>query len=250
MSSNLMPECSSCGERNEATMMFCISCGQSLRGGAKSTRVSAMMPAFDAAHPPTGATKVPVTCGMCGRTDALNGVFCVYCGQRTAGPSQRQGVSGSGEQVAMTGTPMRPMDYSSAVNIPASVQRRQTSTFSWPLVLVGCALGAAVGVGGAFLAAKMGMERTFVQDHWPKQGLVVYTDLPGASVLLESSRENGFVVGRTGPAGALACADIDPGGYTVSLTSKKGEVLHQSVDVSAGKASAIGYPDPIVLSTR
>lgn len=253
MSSQLTPECSSCGQRNESAMHFCIFCGQSLRGGAKSTRVSSLLPALDPtanqARQATGAAKVPITCGQCGRTDPLNGVFCVLCGARTAGPAPGPTVSATSDQMALSTPPPRSTDFTHT-SMSQSIPRRSQSQVSMPLTLVGCVLGAAIGVGGAFLAGKLGLEETLVQNLWPAQGLVVYTDLPAGEFLLANNKQTGFVVGRTGPGGAAACADLEAGGYKLTLFSKKGEEVNQLVNIQTGKASSVGYPTPINLSAR
>ncbi len=247
------PKCPSCGENNEGDMQFCIFCGSSLirepskleelhhsqqPGPHQSSIIT--VPSFPSAS--------ALVCTVCHRTDPLHGQYCVFCGGRTASTGGTDSSQLNSRSHLMTDRP--PMTSSGEFPYAHVVhQSRQSPAGSSKMgtilvTMLAAVLGSALGFGSLFLLK--GMVEPKIQERLRTgDGLLLYTSLPGSSVMLENYDEKSLYAGITGKNGGLTIDSILPGSYRISVTDSGGHVVRKNTAVASGQLTTLGYPDPL-----
>ena len=242
-------KCPTCGEHNDGKMQFCIFCGGNLvvppqkhEEIAQSSIVT--VPSFPAAS--------ALVCTVCHRTDPLQGQFCVFCGGRTSSQATSFEPSRQLPGLARTHQPGdRGHQHVSGEFSYAHVERSRPGTAGGAkqaaalvfAILLGAALGGGTGVG-AIYACKDQLAPAILNSLWTGEGLLLYSTMPGANVIVGHHDEKSLYAGMTGKTGVLSIDNIHPGPYRVSVADGS-HVIWKNPLVEAGKVTVVGYPEPL-----
>jgi hypothetical protein len=179
--------CPSCKQQNDTDMAFCIFCGSTLKPGSISGR-----------KPDIAGD----SCQACGKSDPLNAKFCVFCGAQITHPMP---------EVVEAPTRDRAGDGNPSVSIVTKAVPAKSRVAAAPIILLvlGSALGAAVGVGGAW-ATKTAPP---AKPTRPMTGITILTSKPHSDVCLEGDDKERFVLGFTGADGNFYFSRPDQNGY-------------------------------------
>lgn len=244
-SANTTTNCPACKKPNDGAMHFCIFCGTVLNA-AKAKRADQ-------------------TCVSCGRFDELNVTFCIHCGANTS-----QGVSRDSIEIGnvreIKHTPMmasRPQVPAQSVTrnrvkaVKAQVAKdrmraqqvppkKPAKTVAW------VAAGALTGIVLAAISYQYGALVQAARFCLPAQGLAIYTEDPGMTVLIENSKGKDFTIGETGQTGTLAINDLVPGkGYKLRMEGHGFETVYfPPFSIDANNVSVLGYPKKVALPPR
>lgn len=249
-------KCPSCGEHNDGEMQFCIFCGSSLMPQQQQK-----IEELHQSHQPQSQSMVTIpnipaasalVCSVCHRSDPLHGQYCVFCGGRTVSaveqPAIPQGlvttrpsqmlntspVSGSGE-----------FPYTHVVQHSKPQSKSGSGSMAGTLVaaVLATVVGGGLGFGGMFLA-KDALEPSLVQKLWPGEGLLLYTTVPDATVLVENFDQKSLYAGIASKNGTFTIASMPPGSYQAQVLDGS-RAYKRRVVVENGKAAVIGYPSKV-----
>ena len=232
-------ECPSCQRRNDADMSFCLYCGASMKGDDQRASVS-------------GAPAVQVegrTCPNCQKTDKLNVKFCVFCGSDMVVPGSEEPDSTAFRkfswELQRLGSIEEIEEKAAQAAAPALKQRSAPRTMMVTLVLA--LVGLALGALSAVALGRDGITMLFQRMHWPREGLVIYSTPPNATVLIEDSNRQNFISAKTGADGSLSLPDLAGGDYTVFLSAPGHLTIRQPVPVKDHCTTVLGFPKRLAL---
>lgn len=246
-SANATINCPACKKPNDGGMNFCIFCGTVIN---QST-----------------AKRADRTCVSCGRFDELNVNFCIHCGANTS-----QAVTHDSIEMGQLSSP-RETKHTPVMQTrpPAaqSVTRNRVKAVSAQVAqdrmrakkdpakrpvnnLVFVAAGSVIGLALAALSFQSGLLVQAARFCLPSQGLAIYTEVPGMTVLIEGPKGKDFTLGETGQSGTLAINDLTPGnGYHLRMEGRGFETVYfPPFSIYANNVSVLGYPKKVALPPR
>lgn len=242
---NTTTNCPACKKQNDGSMHFCIFCGTVLN--------------------PAKAKRADRTCVSCGRFDELNDSFCIHCGANTSQGVSRDSIEISNLRDAKH-TPVmsttRPPAVQSvtrnrvkAVSAQVAQDRiraqEKSAKKSGGTVVWACA-GAVLGLVLAGLAFQSGALVQAARFCLPGQGLAIYTEMPGMTVLIESLEGKDFIIGETSSKGTLVVDNLlNEKSYRLRMEGHGFETVYFApFKFDATHASILGYPKKISLPPR
>jgi len=243
--------CPVCGEKNDADMHFCISCGQAITAQGAASQAAQQMLTEEIQITPGG--NMVLFCPLCKKTDPLNGQFCVYCAGRTVpmvDPPQELAAPPPSAPSAPTFAAPVSANATLVSNIMENQARSEDNvriTAQQPkvannklAVLLSVILGAAFSSSLVFFA-QANIEKASLVSLWPSEGVLILSSEPNADVKLENTKKDTLILAKTAADGSLQIQNISPGQYLLSLSSKN-KSLGKLFSVKPGEASIIGYP--------
>ncbi len=222
-------QCPACGLDTQAGLRFCTRCG-----------------AQAAANPSATTDWHPNQCSQCGFADDLNRFFCVACGDKLAASeslstnrtSRKTGFYWRTAKV----NPVSALAKSGFNSIQMGLDRRTLAASVLLGLLCGTLLGWKLVVDGTLPYIR---ERI----HWPRQGLVVYTEPAGAQITLEEENSNLIALAQTGSDGALRLGQLPVGKYRMFIELPGYKSVFAELQTKEDRPTVLGYPSALHLST-
>lgn len=202
-------------------------------------------------HQNMAAVPMVLLCTVCNKTDALNGVFCVFCGGKTvAGPAPRVAAYPTAP-IPINNMPSEfshlSMEVSRVPNMNQSHKKAQSSGVGMIIaVAFAMFLGAAAGFGG-LTQVKDAVEQQALQRWWPADSLLVYSTVPNGKVRLEDIKHKNIILGSTSSDGTFVISNLQAGAYTLNLSDSKGKELTHDFRINTGEPLILGYPQRLKL---
>ncbi|HEY9784951.1 MAG TPA: zinc ribbon domain-containing protein [Candidatus Obscuribacterales bacterium] len=233
--------CPACQKPNDAGMRFCIYCGCGL---------------FEAEEQ---SNKGGQSCPSCGKFDELNIKFCVFCGSQIQEESEKltppQVSRPSWEMDAppplqqRTSTTRAPVQPPPARKLEKRVPlkaQKGSNPFLW--------IAAGILTGGAFVVAAVYLHvpQASARLALPTRGLVLYTQKPNITFVVQDEEGQHYTIGSTGAGGSLAIDDLPPGsGYKLKMSGEKSDTVYfPPFELEESKATIVGFPNRVLLPAR
>ena len=227
-------DCPSCLRRNNSDMNFCMYCCTALKPEVEVKRVTDL--------------NMLVPCIKCGKTDGLSKDFCVYCGNRLEVPGTSNPDTSAYKKFSWELERIEQLDD---VAPKAQTPVRQTSAskgFNWTILLA--FVGVVCGGVMSYFLGRESLEKIYLQLSWPKEGIVVYVEPKNVSYILQDSKGQEYLVGKSASNGSFSIQDVKPGKYRLKLSSPGFRTILQNVNVRDKRTSVLGYPNRIRLPAK
>lgn len=142
-------------------------------------------------------------------------------------------------------------DKALKVPVKAKPRKKQKNNKALVLAVVLGLLGVVTGAGFAFLVGQAGLQRIVLQSTtWQNKHLVVYTDVPFATLMIEDSKKQVYTMTQTGADGALTLAEMPPGKYSMYVSAPGRAGVKISFPIQDGRTTVLGFPARIDLPKK
>lgn len=130
-------------------------------------------------------------------------------------------------------------------------KRKQKNSKAILLTVLLGAMGVMTGAAFAFLVGQAGLERIVLQStSWQNKHLVVYTNVPYATLMIEDSKKQVYTLTQTGADGALTIAEMPPGQYTLYVGAQGHSGVKTSFPIQEHRTTVLGFPSRIDLPKK
>lgn len=227
-------------------MHFCIYCGAGVTPEAERKR-----------------TQNPLSwrsCIRCGQTDELNQNFCIFCSGKIVVPGEAPADTNAYRKFSWELEPIDAADVMDKaepkVSRPAPVatvksKRKPKNSKAVLLTVLLGVLGIVTGAAFAFLVGQAGLQRIVLQSTtWQNKHLVVYTDVPYATLMIEDSKKQVYTLTQTGSDGALTIAEMPEGQYTLYVSAQGHSGVKTSFPIKEHRTTVLGFPNRIDLPKK
>lgn len=259
-------QCPSCLRRNHSEMQFCIYCGAGVTTEAEKKRT---------ANPLTWRT-----CIRCGQTDELNQNFCIFCSGKIVVPGGDQPDSSAAfkrfswelEQIDAHKVMDRADEEPVQQPVKVKIKRSRKGGKGIGLTILMSILGILTGSGLSFMIGFIGPERlvkipkaqqkaklsdaealckairqvVLQSTSWRNNDLVVYTEVPNATVSIEGAKGRVYFLTEIGPEGSLGLSELPAGDYVLNISATGHKKVRQPFPLVEKKTTVLGYPDRLV----
>lgn len=240
-----MVDCRSCGAANSSGLAFCTQCGKALSSN------------LDTQRQVQGVKKRP--CDSCGKADELNNRYCVFCGAEI---DLFKGRATSSEALARFTSDLANIkdaqklatrSYSSLPAAELKAQEAQSLSGKSPVKEspardFSIALGLVAGLALPFLIGQgMLNEVVFpIVAQAPADGLMLLTEKPFVSVVVEDSERAAYTLGQSSKKGVLAVPSIS-GDFNLKLALPGFKTVLAPLKLPKGKLTVIGFDKRVSL---